>query len=175
MFGKSFLALLCSAFALVFSAQTSWAFVVQDINNALSFNNTSRTPSSVQPQPIKTPPPVVDNTPSADAGIADKLRPSEEGEDFYIDMQQKSSQTISAKPEQTFFVILPEEAASSWHFDENFKLAEVVSSELDNHRRILEFRVLCCGEGTLFLDNIIKKGSQVRVLQSKILRLRVEK
>ena len=155
----------------------SQAFVVQNPRRALSFNNivrdTSLPKSEDEENGKKTS--SDDCSPVNYGEIADKLLPNQEELKFYVDMQKKSVQNIYAKPGQSFFVILPEEDGSSWHFDEKFKLAEIVSSEHDHDRRILEFRVLCCGEESFFIDNILANDRQYEVLQSKIIRLRVQK
>lgn len=158
---------------LLFSQQ-SHAFVVQNPRQALSFNNVGRDAVSPADKTKKSPAvQKTDNTPIKYDEIADKLLPEQEPQKFYIDMHKKSAQNISAKPGQSFFIVLPEKEGSSWHFDEKFKLADIVSSEHNKDKRILEFRTSCCGEALLFLDNISEDKSIA--LQSKIIRLRVHK
>lgn len=185
-----FLGLLC----FLFTAFEACAFVVQKKETALSFNNISRAVAS----------PTIANAPSRpqkkeggdedkDSGkeksedvylqlnhepinyleIADKLIPEDEPKKLYVDMRKKIAQTISAKPGQTFFIVLPETQDNFWKTDESLKLAEVVSSEHSGNKRILEFRTLCCGEAKFFIDNLAREKNTV--LQSKIIRLRVQK
>lgn len=165
-----FLSILAAVFLLGSRAE---AFVVQSPSKAFSFRNTSRDVGFPRAQKNTEPPADVDS-PVDYEEIADKLIVNTAPEKIYIDLHRDSAKNISASPGQTFFVILPEPEGSSWHI-ESSKLVEIVSSEHTGQKRILEFRVLCCGDDTVFLDNLILQDSRQQVLQSRILRLRVKK
>ena len=187
---------------IFFASFDARAFVVQSKSKALSFNNISRAGSSPSTYSAKTiiknseegnllPKTQNENEDSDDykneiikdielsnepinySEIADKLIPHEPKKNFYIDMRNKIVQNLSAKPGQSFFIVLPETEESFWKIDENLKLAEIVSSEHNGNLRILEFRALCCGETKFFIDNFII--GQPQVLQSKIIRLKTHK
>ncbi len=182
---KNNLIVLSVVFVLVFYTHSSQAFVAQDINDALSFNNVAR---SVNPTKAESPSSTArsaknkenvmfkfDSEPIDYLEIADKLITNTQPEKFFVDMRNKTSQSIAARPGQTFFVILPEDQESFWKTDGEENLVEIVSSEHSQNNRILEFRTLCCGETKIFLDNLVKQQNKHTVLQSKILRLRVKK
>lgn len=174
---KNILMVLSLAIVIFFDSNSARAFVAQKIGDALSFNNTSRAAFSRAPQEKeqKQDSIVIMNAGPIDYDeIAEKLLPNEEAEKFYVDMRKKSSQNIAAKPGQTFFVVLPEEDGSSWLLADNLKIVEAVSSEHNKNKRIIEFRILRCGEETFFIDNLIVKENQNKILQSKIIRLRVK-
>ena len=173
---KNIFMVLSLAIVVFFDSNFARAFVAQKISDALSFNNTSRAAYSRAPQEKeqKQDPVVIMNAGPIDYDeIAEKLLPNEEAEKFYVDMRKKSSQNIAAKPGQTFFVVLPEDDGSSWIIADDLKIAEIVSSEHSKNKRIIEFRILRCGEETFFMDNLIIRENQRKILQSKIIRLRV--
>ena len=159
---------------LTLPLKQSVAFVVQKPKQALSFKNVGRDAAISKNKAPENLPLQKNEDVSIDYDeIADKLLPDQEPKKFYIDMRNKSAQNISAKPGQSFFVVLPEKEESAWLLDGNFKLAEIVSSEHNKNKRILEFRTICCGEGLFFLDNV--SSDKNIALQSKIIRLRVRK
>lgn len=184
----SLLLLSFAALFLVFAVNAE-AFVVQRKESALSFNNISRAAASstVAKEQLHSQADEkeknqrneentsfqYDHEPINYLEIADKLIPEDRPKKLYVDMRKKIIQNISAKPGQTFFIVLPEKNNSFWKTDETLTLAEIVSSEHSGNLRILEFRVLCCGENKFFIDNFI--NGQNQALESKIIRLQVHK
>lgn len=148
------------------------AFVVQKPGKALTFRNIARETGFPKKPKAAADKPAVDSVVDYEE-IADKLLISGEPEKIFINLSRDTAKNIAASPGQTFFVVLPEEEGSSWHLDPQTRLVEIVSSEHDGKKRILELRVLCCGESTIFLDNLVSAPGTRKVVQSRILRLRV--
>ena len=175
MLKKNIFTILSIITVSFFIAYSSGAFVVQNMADALTFKNSSHDIVSSNRKEINSLHPSTDAYPIDYDKIADKLLPVDEPEKLYVNMQHKSAQTIIAKPGQTFFVVLPEEEGSSWIFGKKPKISEIISSEHNKNLRILEFRVLNSGEESLFIDNLPLDKGDNKVLQSKIIRLKVKK
>ena len=171
---KQYHILLSLVAAFVMLGGRAEAFVVQNPQQAFSFRNVARETGMSPPAENEKLAFVSDSRIDYEE-IADKLLGNAEPEKIFIDLYKDTGKNISASPGQTFFVVLPEAEGSSWHLDSQTRLVEIVSSEHTGRKRILELRVLCCGDDTIYLDNLMPPLSNPRVVQSRILRLRVNK
>ncbi len=163
-----------SFFALVFSASESAALSVQSLGEAFSYNNVARDFTASAPADLeKTPQPqteAVDNTPVDYETIAEKLLSQTGPEKVYINFCKHTAQNVQGKTKQTFFVILPEDEGTKWVM--NAKCADIISTQKDGNRRILELRLTKSGRENIFIDNIDPSAKTVK--QSRILRLWVQ-
>lgn len=148
--------------AIVFSASLARAFTAQQPGKAISYDIFARDNMTVSE---KTDTAVSYNE------IAGKILPKTAPDKIFVDLRHDSSETITAKAGQTFFLILPENENGVWHF--NPKQLKVLNSARYENLRMFELQALCCGNEKIFMDYRPHKHS--KITQSRILRLKVKK
>lgn len=157
-----------------------WAFVVQDAGKALSFNNVART---IAPVVLPAEESYAEESYteffSGDSKIDyDKISNKlilKYPEEFYIDLSKNSTQNIRMPVQKSFHLVLPEIQDSRWEIDCNEDVLYPVSSRLEEGVRIIEFEAVKNGNARIFLDNIHEEKGCKKVLQSRIVRVKVIK
>ena len=167
-----------SVFALFLLLQpfSAGAYVVQDSQSALSFNNVSRSiaasSSAAQSSGKETSEGKVFDDKVDYEEISAKLF-DKSSRKVYIDLSQNSTKNIKMPQGYVFHLILPEEEGSSWHVDCNENIIKPVSTRREGTNRIIEFQAVRTGNARIFLDNICRKNRGFKVIQSRIIRVKV--
>lgn len=167
-----------SVFALFLLLQpfSAGAYVVQDSQSALSFNNVSRSiaasSSAAQSSGKETSEGKVFDDKVDYEEISAKLF-DKSSRKVYIDLSQNSTKNIKMPQGYVFHLILPEEEGSSWHVDCNENIIKPVSTRREGTNRIIEFQAVGAGNARIFLDNICRKNRVPKVIQSRIIRVKV--
>ena len=166
---KEFINLIFFVFSL-FYIKYSLAFVVQDASKAMSFNNVSRSVATT-PSKNSTAELFYDDSIDYDE-IGDKLL-NKKQQKIYVDLSLSTTKNIRMPVGQTIFITLSEEDNCFWHIDSNEKIIIPSSTNKENNIRIIEFKAANKGDATIFLDNICKEGNSSKVIQSRIIRIKV--
>ncbi len=141
------------------------AFVVQNIGDAISYNNTHMSKN------------IFKKTPKNESDInygevyKDIFEPQEKTR---INIEDRFSTNIVIRAGESVEISLPETVGYSWEVDINNKnLIKLERSENINDNRLLEFLALTKGTTTIYLDNIRNEGDHIDVIQNKVLRFNI--
>ncbi len=170
---KNFINLVIFIFSL-FYLDNSFAFVAQEAKEAMSFNNIYRGTSSSENK---------ESTNESDKELFydDSINYEEIGnkllnkkqQKLYINLFKTTTKNIKMSKGYSFFVVLPEEQGCFWNIDNDEKIIIAKSSTKETNKRIIEFTSVGYGVSKIFLDNICKQYNNQKVIQSRIIRVKV--
>lgn len=160
------------ALALIIFSSETFAFVAQEIGQALSFKNVMR--ESVIEKTKKEEPEYVPVDDFVDyEAIVKKLIPDVETPPTFVNMI-KDNGSVQASVGQTFFVVLPENQSATWNYDSNYRTSKIKNTEKKDSYLILEFETLDPGVERIFFDLVPLPTSVTKDIQSRILTIKVK-
>lgn len=160
--------LLFSIIAGIAHIHGGQCFVVQSIQDAMSFNNTAETVRIEKVDVVEQP----QDLHSIYKQAILPLSPNTQSENIKIlNYLEYDSQAIKLKQGEIFKIILPQTEESNWDIDVPENFLTMQGSQKDDKKIIYEFKANSQGKGMFFMDNITKEGA----IQSKILRFWIVK
>ena len=170
---KNIASIIIFSFLMLYTV-SSFAFVVQDAKNAMSFNNVSRSISVADNKTDK-------NSSGQTSFYDDSIDYDEIGAKLinkkqqkkYIDLSLQTTKNIKMPKGYSFFIILPEKEGCLWHTDSNEKIIIPASTNKEGENRIIEFESVGKGTTRIFLDNVCNKNNNSKGIQSRIIRVKV--
>lgn len=102
--------------------------------------------------------------------IASSIFTDETATPVSIELTEKSTDT-KVKIGQSLEVMLPEDGAAKWVFDNNFQNIELVNDYNFDGKRILNFEIKQKGVEKIYFDYLLTEGDNIKVIESRVLNI----